>query len=336
MNKSDLERFLFHGLDPHVFVGTASDRYAGWIGQIYSRDRYAGRIKSRTRKIGGKSFEERTLPVECVEEYFKHFRVLEVDYTFYQFLLDDKGSPTGAFRVLSEYRKYLGPGDLIIVKAPQVLFARRLFRKGVFLENELYLNGEAFVGRFLNPLKALLGDHLRGIIFEQEYRRKKDRDSPEKVAEELNSFFASAPEELFYHVELRTDAYLSEPVFQLFRERGIGQVLSHWTWLPSLRDQFRASEGRFFNAAGNAIIRLMTPRGMRYEAAYAKAHPFDRLVEGMLQPAMLRDSAMILRRAVAEGVNVHLIANNRAGGNAPLVARSAILEFMKERMSEGS
>jgi hypothetical protein len=35
--KSLPETFHFRNLHPQVFIGTASDRYAGWIGQIYSR-----------------------------------------------------------------------------------------------------------------------------------------------------------------------------------------------------------------------------------------------------------------------------------------------------------
>ena len=33
----DLQNFCFRGLQPLVFMGTASDRYAGWLGQIYSQ-----------------------------------------------------------------------------------------------------------------------------------------------------------------------------------------------------------------------------------------------------------------------------------------------------------
>ena len=40
--KTYLESFHFRNLHPKVLIGTASDRYAGWIGQIYSQDRYAG------------------------------------------------------------------------------------------------------------------------------------------------------------------------------------------------------------------------------------------------------------------------------------------------------
>ncbi len=87
-----IERFEFRDLAPHVFLGTASDRYAGWIGQIYTRERYEGRIKSRKKTVGKKSFVENTLPVESVQEYFEHFPVLEIDYTFYFWAPDSKAS----------------------------------------------------------------------------------------------------------------------------------------------------------------------------------------------------------------------------------------------------
>jgi hypothetical protein len=28
--------FFFRRIHPHILIGTASDRYAGWIGQVYS------------------------------------------------------------------------------------------------------------------------------------------------------------------------------------------------------------------------------------------------------------------------------------------------------------
>ena len=39
----------------------ASDRYAGWIGQIYSKERYKKEITRRTHKIGDNSFSEEIL-----------------------------------------------------------------------------------------------------------------------------------------------------------------------------------------------------------------------------------------------------------------------------------
>lgn len=80
-------------------MGTASDRYSGWVAQIYSEPRYQGRMVKRSKKIGGRSFEEVVLPVDSVREYFDHFEILELDYTFYSVLLDAAGEPTRTFQV---------------------------------------------------------------------------------------------------------------------------------------------------------------------------------------------------------------------------------------------
>ncbi len=134
-HSSKLENFQFRDLHPNVFIGTASDRYAGWIGQIYSEERYAGRITRRTKKVGGKAFVEEVLPVESVEEYFRHFRVLELDFTFYRPLMDKDGNPTPTFHVLRNYCRHLKKEDKLILKVPQITFAAKLRRGSTYMEN---------------------------------------------------------------------------------------------------------------------------------------------------------------------------------------------------------
>ena len=110
----------------------ASDRYAGWIGQIYTEGRYTKGITQRTHKVGDKTFAEKVLPVESVQEYFEHFPILEIDYTFYRLLLDEDGKPTQNYHVLRSYRDYMTEKDSVILKVPQVITARRLRRGGAF------------------------------------------------------------------------------------------------------------------------------------------------------------------------------------------------------------
>jgi hypothetical protein len=97
--------------------------------------------------------------------------------------------------------------------------------------------------------------------------------------------------------------------------------LGHHSGLPPLRKQLAKADGRFFNAGNELVIRLLTPLGMRYEDSYVKAYPFDKMVDGMLQPEMVLETVEIMKGAVEKGVLVNLIINNRAGGNAPLIAR---------------
>jgi len=109
----------------------------------------------------------------------------------------------------------------------------------------------------------------------------------------------------------------------------VGQVLSHWTWLPTLRRQLEKAGNRVFNSGKQRIIRLMTPKGMRYEDAYAKAHPFDRLVDGMLQSQMVQEAAGFMREATEKGIETNIMINNRSGGNAPIIGQKLAQQFLK-------
>src|SRR5512136_2946035 len=98
--ESSDKAFLFRQLPQNILIGTASDRYAGWIGQIYSPGKYETGITRRSHKVGDKAFTEEVLPVESVAEYFEHFPLLEIDYTFYRPLLEQDGKPAQNFHVL--------------------------------------------------------------------------------------------------------------------------------------------------------------------------------------------------------------------------------------------
>lgn len=324
----DLKDYRFRGLHPSLFMGTASDRYSGWIGQIYSEDLYQGRIISRGHKVGGKFFQEQVLPVESVGEYFRHFRVLEIDYTFYRTLRDANGRKTETFRLLKDYRRHMGEDDHLLLKAPQITFAQKLRRGAGYVANEQYLNANIFMEQFYHPANDLLGENLRGFIFEQEYQRSADRQPTTDVIHAFGEFFTALPKDDRYHVELRTESYLSPEMFALLENFGIGQVLSHWTWLPPLARQFALAGKRFFNTGRQAVIRLMTPIGTRYEDAYAAAYPFDKLVQEMVRPAMLNDTAQLMRQGIEQGVDVNVIINNRAGGNAPALAQLIAQKFL--------
>jgi len=103
------------------------------------------------------------------------------------------------------------------------------------------------------------------------------------------------------------------------------------TWLPAFRKQFAKVGTEFFNAGKQAVIRLITPLRMSYEESYAKAFPFDKMVPGMLDPEMIEDTAKIVNEATKDKVQVNLIINNHAGGNAPLIAEKIAERLHKEK-----
>jgi hypothetical protein len=63
---------------------------------------------------------------------------------------------------------------------------------------------------------TFLGSNLTGFIFEQEYQRKDERVPVIKLASALDTFFQAIPPETRYHIELRTETYLTNPVFEVF------------------------------------------------------------------------------------------------------------------------
>ena len=58
-----------------VYFGTSSWKYPGWLGSIYTEDRYITR-----NKFSKKKFED-----TCIREYAETFPAVGGDFSFYQF-----------------------------------------------------------------------------------------------------------------------------------------------------------------------------------------------------------------------------------------------------------
>jgi uncharacterized protein YecE (DUF72 family) len=216
------------------------------------------------------------------------------------------------------------------------VFARKLYRGGKYLENPDFLNADLFAAQFYAPAVELLGPSLRGFIFEQEYQKAAERPAALRVAEQLDEFFQRLPPDGRYHVELRTESFLAESVFQVLAERGVGLVLSHWTWLPPLAEQLRRTGSHFWNGADDLVVRLLTPPNVRYEDAFKLAHPFDQLREDMLAPKLIPDTVAVIEAAVAARKRANIIVNNRAAGNAPILAQRLAAAWLARRSAAGS
>lgn len=336
------EAFDFREIHPHVRFGTASDRYAGWIGQIYP-ETYAREVQSRSRTLQGRRFEERMLPVRSVEAYFAHFSVLELDFTFYRPLLEADGSPSNNLFVLQQYAQHAPEDAVFYLKAPQTFFAR-ILRRGSggqvqYEPNPNFLNAAAYTALFHRPALEVLGERLGGILFEQEYQRVSESPGPEENVAELDGFFTQIPGDVQVHIELRSEHLLAPPYFAWLADRGIGFVFSHWTWLPAIRKQWQLCGGRFTAADGTAVARLLTPRDMKYADAYALAHPFDRPVPeiaGAQQAReMILDATALTFQAERQDVLLNLFANNRAWGNAPALAQAVAHRVLDEEERRG-
>ena len=331
------DQFDLRAIHPNVRFGTASDRYAGWIGQIYP-DHLSKEISSRKRKLGGQTFEERNVPIASVRHYFEHFGTLELDFTFYRPLRDADGEPTNNLFVLQKYADHAPEDASFFVKAPQTYFARTLRRSGGgdvrYIDNPDFLDAEAYKKQFHEPVREVLGDRLAGLLFQQEYQRVADSPSPEQNVETLDAFFQQIPGDAQAHLELRSEHLLTDVYFDWLAERGLGFIFSHWTWLPPIRKQWRLCGERFTAADDNVVARLLTPRDVKYADAYAAAYPFDQrapeIADTQQAHDMVLDATALAFQAEQQNALLNCIANNRAWGNAPDLARTIAHRILDE------
>lgn len=342
-----IARYDFRHVHPSIEFGTASDRYAGWIGQIYS-EQWKDQVSSRKRTLGGRKYEERQLPVASVAEFFEHFHVLELDFTFYRVLVEPDGDAGGNFFALRTYAEEAPQGARFLLKAPQQVTARKLRRssngKPAWEENDDYLNRDMYLKGFLEPARELLGDRLKGIVFEQEYQRRNESPHEEEFVGALSDFFADIESEASdapvpTHLEIRSPHLLTERYFDWLEEAKLGHVFSHWTWLPPIREQWDMCGGRLTSADNHVVARLLTPLRKKYADAYELAHPFDKPVEEIFDTQqakeMVLDTTALAMQALKHDFAATIILNNRAWGNAPamgqVIARRVQEELDKDR-----
>jgi len=60
---------------------------------------------------------------------------------------------------------------------------------------------------------------------------------------------------------------------------------------------------------------------MKYEDSYAKAFPFGKLIDGMLDPRMIEDTVQLIWKVLRRERRIAIVINTRAGGNALLIAQ---------------
>lgn len=331
--KKAIQVFDFRNLSSALYFGTASDRFAGWVGQIYHAP---WAITERKKTVEGMRLIERVLPIASVTEYFQHFKILELDFTFYRPLLEGDGSPSPNLKVLEQYAFHAPQEALFLVKAPQKFIAQRYKTKEGWQINPFYLDLEAYMADFHTPLKSVLGDKVKGILFQQAYQTVKDSPSLPQLLAQFHHFFGQIPRDYPISIELRSPHFLQPTYFRLLQDLGIGFCFSHWTWLPSLKEQWIRSGGSYYSPFN--VLRLLCPREMPYADALSHAYPFNQAVPALSETPqarqMIDEAAALAFKAMEQSAELALIMNNRAWGNSPLLAQALsekIIRVMEKR-----
>lgn len=280
----------------NIFIGTSSWRYEGWLGQIYTPERYYSRGR----------FSKKKFHDECIEEYAETFPVVGGDFSFYAI-------PEPAF-----WKKLFDQSPAHLkwsLKVPEEFTAKHFSiqprygdRRG--LPNPAFLDAELFEAGWLEPLAPYF-DRMAVMIFEFGTFSRADYAEPVEFFEDLGAFLARLPRGLCYCVEIRNDDYLQAGYFDALRSNGVAHTLTSWSRMPSLREQLLNRE--VFTAAHTAARALLRP-GRGYDQAVKLFSPYREVKDEY--PSARHALRELISRSRSEKRTAYIHINNRLEGNA--------------------
>jgi uncharacterized protein YecE (DUF72 family) len=291
-----------------IYFGTSSWKYEGWLGTIYSADRYATRGK----------FSQPKFEAECLTEYAATFPVVCGDFAFYQF-----PSPECWKRLFGQT-----PGSFLFgFKVPEEITVARWPRharygKRAGTDNEAFLSAELFeqlFARRLEPYRA----QVATLIFEFGTFAKSMFPSPDDYFARLDAFLGALPGGWRYGIEIRNPEYLGPAYFSLLAGHGVAHVFNAWTRMPELGTQ-RQFPGAL--SADFTVVRALLSRGRNYEQAVKQFEPYKLVQEP--DHAARHALAGIADDARQQKKSAYLFVNNRLEGHAPTTIEEVVKEMI--------
>jgi len=287
-----------------IYLGTSSWKYEGWIGQIYTRERYMTHGR----------FSQRKFESECLAEYAEVFPAAGGDFSFYQFPSRDYWR-----RLFAAAPRHL----LFGLKAPEEItvkewpgHARYGGRAGK--PNEHFLDADLFQRAFLEPLEPY-AERVGVVMFEFGAMGRRLYDGVEPFSRDLRRFLEALPAGWRFAVEIRNKEYLGEPYFDVLRERGAAHVFNAWTRMPPTEEQVRLEAAY---TADFLVARALLRHGRTYEQAVAKFEPYDRVQE--VNEGARGALRALIERARQRKQMAFLFVNNRLEGNAPATIQAVV------------
>jgi uncharacterized protein YecE (DUF72 family) len=279
----------------NVFLGTSSWKYEGWLGQVYSRDRYLTRGK----------FSEKRFQAECLNEYAATFPIVCGDFTFYQF-------PSEAYwkRLFAS-----APGTLkYAFKAPEEITVKMFpihprYGPRAGGENPSFLDALLFQNAFLDLLEPFR-EQIAVLIFEFGAFPKQCYRDASQFVEEIDPFLAALPPAFRYAVEIRNQDFLTAEYFACLHRHRVAHVFNAWTRMPELREQIELPD---VHTADFTVTRALLRRGRPYEEAVAKFTPYKEVQDP--NPEVRQALRSLISRKRNEPS--YIFVNNRLEGNAP-------------------
>jgi uncharacterized protein YecE (DUF72 family) len=287
-----------------VFIGTSSWKYEGWIGQVYSAERYMVR-----GRFSRKRFEQ-----NCLSEYADTFPIVCGDFSFYQFPSEEFWQKLFATAPQHLRFAFKVPEEVTCRTYPN--HARYGPRAGQ--PNETFLNVELFEFAFLRALEPWR-ERIAVLIFEFGTFSKKSYPEPEVFFADLDGFLGRLPREWRYAVEIRNEEFLLPAYFETLRKHRVAHVFSAWTRMPPLHRQAEIAEAF---TADFTVVRALLRTGRPYETAVKLFTPYEHVQDA--NPRARETMRRIVERARRRREPAYLFINNRLEGNAPVTIDAVV------------
>lgn len=303
-NREQLAEKLRDLAAQNIYIGGSSWKYEGWLGQIYTYDRYLYR-----GRFSKKKFEQ-----ECLAEYAETFPIVCGDFSFYQF-------PPQEF-----WRKLFGVAPPILkfgFKVPEEITVRRFpmhprYGDKAGLDNPTYLNNELFEANFLRPLEPYR-NRVAVLIFEFGQISQAVYPEPQMFFDDLEKFLERLPTGYHYSVEVRNQEFLRPEYFAMLARRGTAHVFNGWTRMPPIAAQIAIPEAF---TAPFVVSRALLRTGRPYEKAVEAFSPYTKVQdENPETRTALRD---LIERVKQRKIPAYLFVNNRLEGNAPVTIQAVV------------
>ena len=288
----------------NVFIGGSSWKYEGWLGQIYTRERYLTR-----GKFSQKQFEQ-----ECLREYAETFPTVCGDFAFYQFPADEFWKRLFQ-RVPESFR--------FAFKVPEQITCKIYPRHARYgpqagKDNESFLDAHMLREMFLRPLLPYR-EKTALLIFEFGAFGQRSFGELGEFLERLDPFLAALPPEFRYAVEIRNPEFLEKDYFACLRAHRVAHVYNAWSKMPELRHQMAIPESV---TADFLVSRALLRRGRVYEDAVGLFQPYREIQDE--NPEARESMRVLIGRARENKQFLFLFVNNRLEGNAPLTILSLV------------
>ena len=280
-----------------IFIGTSSWKYEGWLGQIYSRNRYLTRGR----------FSQKRFNDECLGEYADTFPIVCGDFSFYQFPSPDYWRKLFASAAPALQFAFKAPEDVTVRQFPR--HPRYGPRAGD--DNASFLDAGLFQSGFLDLL-APYQSRIAALIFEFGSFARQCYAGVGDFLQELDPFLAALPAGFRYAVEIRNPEFLAPDYFACLRAHRVAHVFNAWTRMPEIGRQMHLRDAY---TADFTVARALLRRARAYEEAVQKFTPYDRVQDP--NPETRDALRLLIGRARNRHEPSYIFVNNRLEGNAP-------------------